>query len=317
MTSGRQLGEVIARRGSGAAGSQAPRVLPDGTHVFPIETLLGQDGNPIPGATGEVGWSAKDGLVYRFEYPHASTAEAAPSTFGMLPRPPDGSISDIPEAPSWRGSIVGGGTFALFGAGGTVNTQHHPVGGRYSSRSTASGKAALGAVTLAVDHPMAFRHDTPGLRREFLPSFMLLSWPDPDEVRYTDGTTQHWRMRNRVILQAEPRLTVYLGSTTPGTHHGVWLIDEGPSPASDRLPSDTAEDARAFLSFLVGRNLPFYWRDTFPGDGQIRAPLRWSLAATCPGPWQRAASAALQRPRGIHSRRAHRSSSASLVRTLQ
>lgn len=252
-------GEVIAQRPSA-------RVLPDGTHFFPIGTLLGADGNPIAGATGEVCWSSKDGLTYRFEFPHASTIEAVPSTFGMSPRPPDGSISEVSNTPSWSGTIAGGGTFALFAAAGGVDTQHRREDGAYSSRSISGGKAALGSVTLPLNHPMAFRHDTPALRREFLASFSLLSWPDPDDVRFSDGTTQHWRMRNRIILQSG--LTVYLGSSDE-TKHGIWLVDEGP-PTSERVSSEAAEDARAFLSFLVGRNLPFHWRDTFPEHGQVR-----------------------------------------------
>ncbi len=268
-------GEVIAQRGTPA------RILPDGTHFFPIATLRGADGNPIAEATGEVYWSANDGLAYRFEFPHASTPDAAPSTFGMAPRPPDGSINEVSSSASWSGAIAGGGEFLLYSAAGTVTTQHTPVGRQHTSRSTCRGKAALGSITLPLDHPLAFHHDTAHLRREFLPSFMLLSWPDPEEVTFADGTTYHQRLRNRIILQERPRLTVYLGSTTPGTDKGVWLVDEAPSPESERVASKGAEDARAFLSFLVGRNLPFFWRDTFT-DCAVRRLYEGALRPHAP-----------------------------------
>jgi hypothetical protein len=73
----------------------------------------------------------------------------------------------------------------------------------------------------------------------------------------------------RINCGTLPKLTVYLGSS-PETRHGVWLVDEGPAPSAERLPTDAAEDARAFLSFLVGRHLPFYWRDTLQGNDRIQ-----------------------------------------------
>ena len=253
------VGDVIAQRNASAG------LLSDGTHRFPINTLLNVDGNEICGVIGEVCWSAKDGLTYRFEFPHASTSDAAPSSFDMTPRPGDGSLSEVSQAPSWSGTLADGGEFMLFSAAGPVNTRPTPVRGQYTSRSICTGKAALGSIKLPLNHPLAFQHDTPHLRREFLPSFKMLSWPDPEDFSFIDETTHHQRLRNRVILQTDPQLqlTVYLGSTTPGTEQGVWLVDEGSSPESERMASQASEDARAFLSFMVGRNLPFYWRDTF------------------------------------------------------
>ena len=263
-------GFVINLREPTTNRANEPKLLPDGTHYFPIETLLGMDGLAIPDARGDISWSAKDGLTYRFEYSHAPTNEAVPSPSGLTPPDQIGSICEIPDIPSWSGTIAGGLSFSLFGAGGKVDTHSSAVGGRYSSQSILTGEAAFATIDLLLDHPLSFRHDTPALRREFVPSFMLLSWPDSEEYTYQDATIHHRRSRNRILLQDDPKIMVYSGSTRPGTGHGVWVVDEGTGPPSDRMPSIGAEDARGFLSFLVGRNLPFYWRDTFPVQGRVR-----------------------------------------------
>lgn len=273
-------GIVLGQREPVIVRGQTSQMLPDGTHSFPIETVLGADGSSIPRASGEIAWSARDGVTFRIEFPHASRADAVPSPHGMAPPPPKGSLSDVSDTASWSGTIVEGGSFALFGAGGNVNTIHSPVDVSYVSRSIVTGKASFATVDLPINHPMAFRHDTPNLRREFLPSFDLLPWPNSDDVKHVESGTYHSRMRNLVVLQAEPRLTIYRGSS-PGTDRGVWVVDEGPALSVERLPTDAAEDARGFLSFLVGRNLQFYWRDTFK-ESSIRRLYFGSLRPHAP-----------------------------------
>ena len=271
---------VLGQREAVVDRGQTSQILSDGTHSFPVETLLGADGKSIPSVSGEIAWSARDGVTFRFEFPHASNADAAPAPFGNDARPPDGSISEVPDTPSWIGTVVGGGAFALFGAGGRVNTNHISVGMGWVSRSIVTGKASFAALDLPISHSMAFRHDTPALRREFLPSFSLLDWPDPETYTYNDSTNQRMRVRNRLVLQADPRLTVYLGSSSE-TSHGVWVVDEAAQPTSERVPSDAAENARRFLSFLVGRNLPFYWRDTFQCNNRLRRLYLGALRPQC------------------------------------
>ncbi len=274
-------GVVIEQRDPTLTRGSEPKLLADGTHYFPIETLLGVDGIEIPEARGDICWSAKDGVTYRFEYSHAPTSELVPPPVMKHPNL-EGSIFEVPGKPSWSGTIVGGASFSLFGAGGNVKTVSNPVGGSFASRSNLTGKAAFATLDLQLDHPLSFRHDTPARRREFLPSFMLLSWPDPEDFEFKDANTHHLRLRNRIMLQDYPKITIYHGSTIHCTSHGVWIVDEGVAPASERIASNGAEDARGFLSFLVGRNLPFYWRDTFPNEGRIQRLYFGSLRPHAP-----------------------------------
>jgi hypothetical protein len=246
-----------------------PYLNADGEHVFVVGSIHDRTGAAVPGAAGEIRWSARDGLTFRFEIPHESTTDAAPSPYGMIDRPPPG-LSEVSETPSWSGTIKGGGDFSLFGAVAQIDTKHRPFEPEYRSRSTVRGRATLGSVTIPLDCPLGFRHDTPNRPREFLPSFSMLRWPGFEKFEFTDEHHWHSRLRGKLVLQSEPALTVYGGTTDPGTRHGAWLIDEGPLPESGWIPSDAAEDARSFLSFLVGRNLPFHWRDTFPDEATIQ-----------------------------------------------
>ncbi len=148
------------------------------------------------------------------------------------------------------------------------------------STSTVRGRAALASITIPLDSALAFQHDTPNRRREFVPSFSILPWPDQEDFRFVDERAYHTRLRKRLILQTDPALTVYGGSTNPGTSHGAWIVDEGSLPDDEWKASDAVEDARAFLSFLVGRNLPFHWRNFF----QMKTMYTGYTSAPCERP---------------------------------
>ena len=48
-----------------------------------------------------------------------------------------------------------------------------------------------------------------------------------------------------------------------GVPDGAWLVDEGEVPPDIRTPPKTCDEARRFISFLVGRTVPFLWTDRF------------------------------------------------------
>jgi hypothetical protein len=256
-----------------------PSLSKDGEHVFTVESIFDRQGNAIPGAAGRIIWSAEDGLKFHFEIPHESPFEGVPSSFGMSDQPPTG-LSEVTHVPSWSGVIDGGGKFMLFGAGGIVDTKHQPFRPELGADSTVDGRAALGSMTFPLSCPLAFRDDTPNHPRDFVPSFSLLPWPTYDQLKFVHGDVLHTRLRGKLVLESDPPLTIYQGTADPGARHGVWVVDEGPLPESERSPSEHVDDARSFLSYLVGRDLPIHWRDRFPDESNIRRLYMGARRAT-------------------------------------
>jgi hypothetical protein len=115
-------------------------------------------------------------------------------------------------------------------------------------------------LVLPNDGSLSFFRATARKPRYFISGFQPCPWPDFFEERSNDGTS--FRSTGCLTLQAAPLLRVILGNEC-GVPDGAWLVDEGDVPPDICTVPETCSEARRFISFLVGRTVPFLWTDRF------------------------------------------------------
>ncbi|MBY0514730.1 MAG: hypothetical protein K2P78_12550 [Gemmataceae bacterium] len=241
-----------------------PHLEPGGTQVYPIISATLPGHSSYPGATGEIRWSPNEGLTFTLDLPHDPDHAAVPQMRGAEPRPQPGRFCEVPDQPAWTGTIAGGGEFRLFSPKGSGNTIHKPGTAGYVSHTVLKGRAAFAEVEVAKASPLSFWHDTPVGPRHFLAGLHMTPWPHGYSHRIDlEGGGYHQRGCGCLILAESPKLQLIIRSDECAVPDGLWMSFEGEAPANIRMPADICEDARAFVSFLVGRSIPFLWTDRF------------------------------------------------------
>jgi hypothetical protein len=245
-----------------------PYLEPDGTQVFPINTVTLPGCRSYPGATGGIRWDQTEGLTFCMELPHEPDHAAVPQMHGGEPRPQPGQFCEVPAEPAWTGTLADGSEFRLFSPKGTSSTIHTPTGSTYSSRTILRGRAAFAEVEIPKTSPLSFWHESPQCPRYFIAGLHLLPFPHNYDVTYTEGGKHTKRGCLCLILTESPKLQI-IPCEKVAVADGCWMAYEGEAPANMRMPPSACEDARAFISFLVGRNIPFLWTDRFLGGDRV------------------------------------------------
>ncbi|MBL8792395.1 MAG: hypothetical protein JNM56_00675 [Planctomycetia bacterium] len=245
-----------------------PYLDPDGTQVYPVDAISLP--SSFAGATGEIRWDPVEGLRFCLELPHESEMAAVPPMHGAGPTPQPGQLSEVPDQPAWTGTLTDGSVFRLFAPNGTSYTIHTPGDGTYTSRTLLRGRAAFAEVEIPKASALSFWHLSPQCPRYFFAGLHLLPFPHDYAVTYTENGTHTRSACWCLILTESPKLQI-IPCAKVGVLDGCWMAYDGEAPANIRLPPAACEDARAFISFLVGRNIPFLWTDRFlAGDRLVR-----------------------------------------------
>jgi hypothetical protein len=246
-----------------------PYLEPGGTQVYPINHVT------LPGcwsyldATGEIRWSPSEGLTFTLSITHAPD-QAAPQMHGAEPLPQPGQFREVSSQPVWTGTIAGGSEFRLYSLKGTSNTIFTSGAAGPSTQTVLKGRAAFAEVEIGKTSTLSFWHDTPVGPRYFLAGLKITPWPHDYSYRIDlEGGGYIQRMCGGLILAESPKLQLIVRSGECAVPDGLWLSFEGEVPANIRTPPDICEDARAFVSFLVGRSIPFLWTDRFLDDGKL------------------------------------------------
>jgi len=238
---------------------EIPVITEDGTHVFPITSLAAPVDDSYAGASGEIRWNPRDGLTFTFRVPSSPGLAGAPTVGGATPWKQGAGFHEVPREPAWTGTVAGGKSFRLFATKGESRRELHIGTGGTSNATVLIGQAVYGELVLPNDGPVSFFRATPRKPRYFISGFQPCSWPDFYEERFNEGKSRSVRC---LTLQAAPLLRVMLGEEC-GVPDGAWLVDEGEVPPDIRTPPKTCDEARRFISFLVGRTVPFLWTDRF------------------------------------------------------
>src|SRR5271157_956054 len=237
-----------------------PAIAEDGTHVFPITSLTAPVGDSYAGASGEIRWNPRDGLTFTFRVPSSSGLAGAPTVEGPTPWKQGAGFHEVPREPAWTGTVASGKSFRLFATKGVSRQELRTGTGGKSNTTVLIGQAVYGELVLPNDGPVSFFRATPRKPRYFISGFQPCPWPDFYEDRFNEGKS--CRSVGCLTLQAAPLLRVMLGGEC-GVPDGAWLVDEGEVPPDIRTPPETCDEARRFISFLVGRTVPFLWSDRF------------------------------------------------------
>ncbi len=245
-----------------------PYLESDGTQVFPINHVTLPGCHSYPGATGEIRWSQTEGLTFCMELPHEPDQAAVPQMHGAEPRPRPGQFCEVSTEPAWTGTLADGSEFRLFSPKGTSNTSFTSGAAGPSTRTVLKGRAAFAEVEIPKASPLAFWHESPQCPRFFIAGLHLLPFPHSYDVTYTMGGTYTKRGCMCLILTESPKLQI-IPCEKVAVADGCWMAYEAEAPANMRMPPAACEDARAFISFLVGRNIPFLWTDRFPGGDRL------------------------------------------------
>ena len=166
----------------------------------------------------------------------------------------------MPREPAWTGTVAGGKSFRLFATKGESRRELHIGTGGTSDATVLIGQAAYGELVLPNEGPVSFFRATPRKPRYFISGFQPYPWPDCYVERFNEGNSS--RSVRCLILQTAPLLRVMRGGEC-GVPDGAWLVDEGEVPPDIRTPPEICDEARRFISFLVGRTVPFLWTDRF------------------------------------------------------
>jgi hypothetical protein len=188
---------------------------------------------------------------------------------GSGPKPQPG-FSEVSNEPAWTGKTTEGGQFRLFVPRGNSKTILAMGASAASSRTILEGQAAFAEVEIPRSSPLSFWHETPQSPRYFLAGLSIIPWPDTYSVEFTTTEGgQSSRNCGSLILSESPNLQLIIRSDKCAIADGLWMAFEGDVPEDIRTMPDICEDARAFVSFLVGRCVPFLWNDRFIDDTHL------------------------------------------------
>jgi hypothetical protein len=243
-------------------------LLQDGTHVFPVLRIRRYAGSEIEGATGEIRWSADQGITVRFEF-----SPTAPAINRLLASrqsiAPVGMTSNLTSQPDWTCALADGTEVQLFGSDleEDVNVALS-IRGDDGSR-VAHGRAVYATMTIPKDSELAFWHDTISADRVFILGFDVSKWPVEEKVTFARGAGISQRCRGSMPLGAQPQFCVYSAFRDVQLDDAIWLTCLSTEGHDAAFHSPVWDLPRSFLSFLAGRRVTMCWRDSYLDEARL------------------------------------------------
>lgn len=241
----------------------SPYIADDGTHVFPVSSIVNPTGGIFAGASGAIRWSVDRGLTFSFQIPCPTGLEDAPSIEGAIQREPGKVFKELDRNPAWKGTFASGHEFRLFSPSGDSRRTIRTENGHTTLSTTLVGQAYYGEFELPDTEPVAFSRSTFPYPRYFISGFAPFPWPEFEEQITEHGS----RGTACLTLQTSPLLRIVRGEC--GVQNGAWIVFQGSVPEEIRTAPKICLEARRFISFLVGRSVPFLWTDRFSNPGCI------------------------------------------------
>ena len=242
----------------------SPRLEPDGSHIIPVTGIHRPGCEPNEDSKGEIRWSRRDGATFLFQAPLTSLSVFEPNRCG--PRGGAGSVSSVSFNPEWLARTEDGSEVRLYATDARTTTgitTHWDVvsGGSSESSKRVTGTANYIEVSLHKDSPLAYFYETPRAHRLFSPGWTLRKLPieEPNEYRIGDSTDTG----SRHFLPLAGSCGRSLFATWQATGKcGMWLTYDPDAGAEPFWFPESCDRVRGLMSILLGRHVPFVWRDT-------------------------------------------------------
>jgi hypothetical protein len=244
---------------------QPPSICEDGDHVFPVTAVRGPAGGPHENSRGEVRWNHREGVSFRFELPAKTMSEVF--TPLRAPTGGSGSMHSISPHPEWAATLANGTDILLFGAIERQTGRMTSGTGGSSSGRTVRGRAAYAKVTLGRDEAFSFWNDTGVTDRLYFLGLEMYPWPEDETVEWQRG--ERSGSFSRTWMSLNPSLKLVSAQQSPPDEKAVWLTYTTDGKANEFWFDKPCEDAKGFVSLLVGRATPFLWKDTFTDDDHL------------------------------------------------
>lgn len=244
---------------------QQPFICEDGDHVFPVTAVRRLPGSFHENSSGEVRWNHREGVSFRFEL----LAKTLSEVFTPLPAPTggSGSIHSISLDHEWAATLANGTDILLYGATERQTGQMTYGTSGSSSGRMVRGNAAYAKVALGRDEDLSFWNDTGVTNRLYFVGLDMLPWPEDEMVPWQKGESSG--RFSRASMSLCPSLRLVRAQKSPHEEKAVWLTYTADGKANEFWFDKPCEDAKGFVSLLVGRATPFLWKDTFIDNDRL------------------------------------------------
>ena len=241
-----------------------PRIDPDGSHVIPLTGIHRPGGAPNEYSTGEIRWSRRDGITFWFQTP-LTTSSDIPETDSS--NRGAGSVQSFTFEPDWLAKTADGFDVRIRTSSSEITWNDTSYWGVFTGSGSESSKRIEGSassveLTLHRDNPLAFWYDTPLGHRLYSPGWGLREWPVHEPIEFKIQKLTHTRTRCSLQLDGPGNRRLFAAFGELNRPLGTWLTyhpDEKANPF--RFP-ESCDRFRGLMSILLGRRIPFVWRDT-------------------------------------------------------
>ncbi len=265
--------------GAGIDENLKPKLMPDGTHRYPLVNVS----IPIHGISGngkgEVIWHPEKGIEFHIEAlsPEKYSCLEAALVNHMRPTASSSMAGSVIE-PSREAQLVG----QVAGTGETIYVYQLEANVKKQSQlSTAAGvsvslivtgKAIAATVRIERESVLSYWHESLGTCRLLIPDLFMFQWPIQDYVQWKDGDTSCKTLRSSCELSVTPLLSLFNASILPKERKACWLTFE-PNLIPDgeiawHIP-DVCLAANSLLSFLCGKRLPILLLDRLSEESHL------------------------------------------------
>lgn len=255
-----------------------PKLLPDGTHVYPVVDAsipaYGVNGS----GTGEITWHPERGLRLRVEAACSPTASGIEATLDQFKRPAApsrgaGTVFEPSRDAELEARVEGTGeAIRVYQLSVSVNTQSESGTAGDSARIIVDGVALAATVVIRCESELSYWHESQGPCRLLMPDVCIYHWPTQDYAKWSSGDSQHSSQRCSCPLSDSPTLTLFSASVLPNNRSACWLVFEPeliPHGEGHWYTPDVCLAAKSMLSFLCGKRLPFLWTDRFLDENHV------------------------------------------------
>ncbi len=250
-----------------------PRIDLDGSHVIPVTGIHRPGGVPNEESTGEIRWSRRDGITFRFQDSLTSSTDF-PDNTDVRSRGA-GSVGPMSFAPEWHAKTSDGSAVQVYASSSEITTTQTSQwsalsGGSLGYSNRVEGTACYIEVVLHRDNPLAFWHDTPPSHRLYSPGWNLQEWPVQDPIEFKIQKVTHKRTRCSLQLGGPGNRRLFPAFGQLNSPPGIWLTYHPVELANPFWFPESCDRFRGLMSILLGKHIPFVWRDSPLSDDRLK-----------------------------------------------
>ena len=198
-------------------------IQPDGTHVIPVRRIYRPGETPNEHSSGDVRWSRRDGLTFRFQTLLTSFFDfpTEPFTGGA------GVVRAVSMEQEWYAETADGSPVRLYAtsyrASTSMTTRSIEKGSGAVSSKQVQGTACYAEVGFHRDSPLAYWHETPPGPRLYSPGWEIGNWGVRDQYEYKINDTIYKGTRRAFPLGTSDNRVFVAAPDRENGLKGIWL----------------------------------------------------------------------------------------------